>query len=92
MYSRGMGRAVEAAGDVEVLLLDKTKIITLGNRQAADPGNEVCSCGSSLALHGAAVGSFCDSAITSFACTPGSTEGHTLAMRPSLPMRNDTRS
>src|SRR5438309_504660 len=28
------GRAVEAAGDVEVLLLDKTGTITLGNRQA----------------------------------------------------------
>ena len=41
------GRAVEAAGDVDVLLLDKTGTITLGNRQAvelipvpgmADPG------------------------------------------------------
>ncbi|KQY47941.1 potassium-transporting ATPase subunit KdpB [Cellulomonas sp. Root137] len=30
------GRAVEAAGDVDVLLLDKTGTITLGNRQAAD--------------------------------------------------------
>jgi len=29
------GRAVEAAGDVDVLLLDKTATITLGNRQAA---------------------------------------------------------
>jgi K+-transporting ATPase ATPase B chain len=29
------GRAVEAAGDVNVLLLDKTGTITLGNRQAA---------------------------------------------------------
>ena len=29
------GRAVEAAGDVSVLLLDKTGTITLGNRQAA---------------------------------------------------------
>lgn len=28
------GRAVEAAGDVDVLLLDKTGTITLGNRQA----------------------------------------------------------
>ena len=27
------GRAVEAAGDVDVLLLDKTGTITLGNRQ-----------------------------------------------------------
>ncbi|MGA2552389.1 MAG: potassium-transporting ATPase subunit KdpB [Burkholderiaceae bacterium] len=36
------GRAVEAAGDVDVLLLDKTGTITLGNRQAsqfyASPG------------------------------------------------------
>jgi K+-transporting ATPase ATPase B chain len=30
------GRAVEAAGDVSTLLLDKTGTITLGNRQAAD--------------------------------------------------------
>jgi len=30
------GRAVEAAGDVNVLLLDKTGTITLGNRQAAE--------------------------------------------------------
>jgi len=29
------GRAVEAAGDVDVLMLDKTGTITLGNRQAA---------------------------------------------------------
>jgi len=30
------GRAVEAAGDINTLLLDKTGTITLGNRQAAD--------------------------------------------------------
>jgi K+-transporting ATPase ATPase B chain len=30
------GRAVEAAGDIDVLLLDKTGTITLGNRQAAE--------------------------------------------------------
>ncbi|MBC7549350.1 MAG: potassium-transporting ATPase subunit KdpB, partial [Cellulomonas sp.] len=30
------GRAVEAAGDVDVLLLDKTGTITLGNRQVAE--------------------------------------------------------
>jgi K+-transporting ATPase ATPase B chain len=30
------GRAVEAAGDVQTLLLDKTGTITLGNRQASD--------------------------------------------------------
>lgn len=30
------GRAVEAAGNVDVLLLDKTGTITLGNRQATD--------------------------------------------------------
>ena len=39
------GRAVEAAGDVNTLLLDKTGTITLGNRQASDfapvPGIEV---------------------------------------------------
>ena len=30
------GRAVEAAGDVDVLLLDKTGTITYGNRQASE--------------------------------------------------------
>src|SRR5580693_7323499 len=39
------GRAVEAAGDVDVLLLDKTGTITLGNRQATEfipsPGSTV---------------------------------------------------
>ncbi|WP_289220194.1 potassium-transporting ATPase subunit KdpB [Ileibacterium valens] len=30
------GRAIEASGDVDVLLLDKTGTITLGNRQAAE--------------------------------------------------------
>ena len=30
------GRAVEAAGDVDVLLLDKTGTVTLGNRQASE--------------------------------------------------------
>ncbi len=39
------GRAVEAAGDVDVLLLDKTGTITLGDRQATDfipaPGRDV---------------------------------------------------
>src|SRR5207244_2033462 len=30
------GKAVEAAGDVDVLLLDKTGTITLGNRQAVE--------------------------------------------------------
>ena len=30
------GRAIEAAGDVNILLLDKTGTITLGNRQAVD--------------------------------------------------------
>ncbi|HEX9786169.1 MAG TPA: potassium-transporting ATPase subunit KdpB [Opitutaceae bacterium] len=38
------GRAVEAAGDIDVLLLDKTGTITLGNRQATElvpaPGME----------------------------------------------------
>src|SRR5262245_55139446 len=36
------GRAVEAAGDVDVLLLDKTGTITLGNRQAV---NFICTDG-----------------------------------------------
>ena len=36
MSSRPPGRAIEAAGDVDVLLLDKTGTITLGNRQAVE--------------------------------------------------------
>ena len=40
------GRAVEAAGDVNTLLLDKTGTITLGNRQATEllplPGVDAC--------------------------------------------------
>ncbi len=43
------GRAVEAAGDVNTLLLDKTGTITLGNRQAAEflpaAGVERCRAG-----------------------------------------------
>jgi K+-transporting ATPase ATPase B chain len=37
------GRAVEAAGDIDVLLLDKTGTITFGNRMASDfiPANQV---------------------------------------------------
>ncbi len=34
--SRSRGRAVEAAGDCDALLLDKTGTITLGNRQATE--------------------------------------------------------
>lgn len=40
LFSRNVialsGRAIEASGDVNVLLLDKTGTITLGNRQAVD--------------------------------------------------------
>ena len=41
------GRAVEAAGDVDTLLLDKTGTITLGNRQATEiiPADGVCEHG-----------------------------------------------
>ena len=41
------GRAVEAAGDVDVLLLDKTGTITLGNRQAVEfiPVGKPCRAG-----------------------------------------------
>ena len=49
------GKAVEAAGDVNTLLLDKTGTITLGNRQAVEfiplPGVEV----DELAERGAAL-------------------------------------
>jgi K+-transporting ATPase ATPase B chain len=48
------GRAVEAAGDVDVLLLDKTGTITLGNRQAvafhAAPGVETAEMAESAQL------------------------------------------
>ena len=41
------GRAIEAAGDVDVLLLDKTGTITLGNREASEfhpaPGVQVAT-------------------------------------------------
>jgi K+-transporting ATPase ATPase B chain len=48
------GRAVEAAGDVDVLLLDKTGTITLGNRQATEfipaPGVETSELASAAQL------------------------------------------
>jgi K+-transporting ATPase ATPase B chain len=52
------GRAVEAAGDVDVLLLDKTGTITLGNRQAAAfvPARGVSEQALAEAAHGASVG------------------------------------
>ncbi|MBT0772144.1 potassium-transporting ATPase subunit KdpB [Kineosporia sp. J2-2] len=46
------GRAVEAAGDVNVLLLDKTGTITLGNRQA----------GEFVPVHGVSVAELADAA------------------------------
>ena len=48
------GRAVEAAGDVNTLLLDKTGTITLGNRQASDfvpaPGVDMAELASAAQL------------------------------------------
>lgn len=49
------GRAVEAAGDVDTLLLDKTGTITLGNRQAAEL----------IALPGVAAGELANAALLS---------------------------
>jgi K+-transporting ATPase ATPase B chain len=46
------GRAVEAAGDVNTLLLDKTGTITLGNRQAAEL----------ISVHGVGVHALADAA------------------------------
>jgi potassium-transporting ATPase ATP-binding subunit len=46
------GRAVEAAGDVDVLLLDKTGTITLGNRQAT----------ALIPVHGVGEGTLADAA------------------------------
>jgi K+-transporting ATPase ATPase B chain len=52
------GRAVEAAGDVDVLLLDKTGTITHGNRQAASfvpaPGTSESALAATAALASAA--------------------------------------
>jgi potassium-transporting ATPase ATP-binding subunit len=47
------GRAVEAAGDVSTLLLDKTGTITYGNRRAVDL----------LAVHGVTVGELAEAAM-----------------------------
>ena len=46
------GRAVEAAGDIDILLLDKTGTITLGNRQAAE----------FIPAEGVSIGAFADAA------------------------------
>ena len=63
------GRAVEAAGDVDTLLLDKTGTITLGNRQATRAW-------SALPGRGAAE----DAGGSSFNCRPSPDE--TLPERP----------
>jgi K+-transporting ATPase ATPase B chain len=49
------GRAVEAAGDVSTLLLDKTGTITLGNRQATEL----------IAVHGVSQGELAEAALLS---------------------------
>ena len=53
------GRAVEAAGDVDTLLLDKTGTITFGNRMATEviPANGVAA---EAALHAALMASLAD--------------------------------
>ena len=53
------GRAVEAAGDVNTLLLDKTGTVTLGNRQAAE-FIPVEGCGSQLLADAAQLSSLAD--------------------------------
>ena len=53
------GRAVEAAGDVNTLLLDKTGTITLGNRQAAE-FIPVDGCGPTLLADAAQLSSLAD--------------------------------
>ena len=53
------GRAVEAAGDVNTLLLDKTGTITLGNRQAAE-FIPVEDCGPALLADAAQLSSLAD--------------------------------
>ena len=49
------GRAIEAAGDVDVLLLDKTGTITLGNRQAVElvpvDGTDIMDLAETASLH-----------------------------------------
>src|SRR5690348_2525621 len=79
------GRAVEAAGDVDTLLLDKTGTITFGNRQAAElvPANGVAM---DRIGRAAALSSLSDetpearSIVTLAARLGGPTEGATAAM------------
>ena len=56
------GRAIEAAGDVNVLLLDKTGTITLGNRQASEfiPVGEVSA---KFLAHAAQLSSIADETV-----------------------------
>jgi K+-transporting ATPase ATPase B chain len=81
------GRAVEAAGDVNTLLLDKTGTITLGNRQAAEliPLPDVtvdelaeASLVSSVADETPEGRSIVDFASHAHGVTPGATEGAEL--------------
>ncbi|MCG7280142.1 potassium-transporting ATPase subunit KdpB [Chryseobacterium taklimakanense] len=53
------GKAVETAGDIDVLLLDKTGTITIGNRKATNfwPANEV---NEQVFIHDAALSSIAD--------------------------------
>ncbi len=52
------GKAVEAAGDVDILLLDKTGTITLGNRMAFE----------FIAAEGVRYGTACKSCTIVFTC------------------------
>lgn len=76
------GRAVEAAGDVNTLLLDKTGTITLGNRQATE----------FVAVHGVTAQQVADAAqlssladqtprVAPSSCLPSSSSGSAPAMR-----------
>jgi K+-transporting ATPase ATPase B chain len=77
------GRAVEAAGDVDVLLLDKTGTITLGNHQADSfspaPGVEIGTLAQAALLASLADETPEGRSIVAFAC-----ERHNLPL-PSLP-------
>jgi K+-transporting ATPase ATPase B chain len=53
------GRAVEAAGDVQTLILDKTGTITMGNRQATRL-IPLSGCTEKRLAHAASVASHCD--------------------------------
>jgi K+-transporting ATPase ATPase B chain len=90
------GRAVEAAGDVDVLLLDKTGTITYGNRLAAEiiPLNGVPQMDALIAAHQSSLGDETPEgrSIQALAEQLGAPTGDGLAADAEvIPFRADTR-